>query len=167
MFGFTPYSSQGAGAVAYTAGLGLFTPSPHAGFATVEKSVACPATGAAGLKACQAALIGLSAPPTNVRARVSILPLTGRGVELPALKRGTPVGNVRSPSRLPSPFITSKLSCSYRIPAPPRITVFPLPNTSQANPTRGEKLLWSPWYGLLDWTMPRIGSKLAINPSRS
>src|ERR1700722_20196169 len=32
--------------------------------------------------------------------------------------------------------------CSKIIPAPPRIIVFALPNTSQANPTRGETPLY-------------------------
>src|ERR1035441_307676 len=58
-----------------------------------------------------------------------------------------PVGMVARPRELLKARNDSQLSVSYITPPPPRTTVRPVPETSQANPNRGAKSLWSPLYG--------------------
>src|SRR6202521_2857989 len=53
------------------------------------------------------------------------------------------VGTLPGPKALLKAMNDCQFMVSYTSPAPPRITVDPLPFVSQANPKRGAKFLWS------------------------
>src|SRR5665811_825023 len=61
----------------------------------------------------------------------------------PAASIVAAVGTLPRPKALLKASIASQFTVSYTRPAPPLMTVFPLPFTSQAKPKRGAKFLWS------------------------
>src|ERR1700758_3083941 len=67
----------------------------------------------------------------------------------PALSIGAPVGTLPGPNALLKATNDCQLTVSYIRPPPPRSTVRPFPATSQANPPRGPKFLWSGLFRLL------------------
>src|ERR1700676_4828205 len=113
---------------------GADEPSPQTGVLVV--------LGKMGAPLCQLAL--RAAWPPKLKASASRLMVPIPGVATPFCTIVAPVGTEAAPSKLPSARKDCIAICSYATPPPARITVFPLPRTSQAKPTRGAKLLWSP-----------------------
>src|ERR1700722_12223028 len=83
----------------------------------------------------------VSALPVNVIAPALSLPPVGPATCTPPAHRGRAGGVARNPDRLPTALNESKLACSYRRLPPARMTVLPLPVSSHAKPSLGEKFL--------------------------
>src|ERR1700756_5316001 len=84
-----------------------------------------------------------SVPGAGLKLAAAMLPFPC--VHVPFTQSSAPVGTFPRPTEFPPEFMNAeKGTYSYSMLAPARTTVFWLPWTSHAIPTRGEKLLWSP-----------------------